>query len=85
MPYFRPFVIVNLDTNEVIGHYQTEGEATVALERMQEGAIAVRASAIQPTGDVHKALEARMQHPFGEKQEVLPNTPTGLGRRRVQL
>lgn len=85
LPYFRPFVIVNLHTNEVVGHYQTEGDAQVALNRMMEGAIRVKASQIQPNGDVFKAQEARMKHPFGEKQEALPDTPTGLGRRRVQL
>lgn len=85
LPYFRPFVIINLDTKEVVGHYQTEGDAKVALERMLEGAIRVKASAIQPNGDVFKVQEARMKHPFGEKQEALPDTPTGLGRRKVQL
>ena len=37
LPYFRPWVVVDLDTNKIVAHCKSEAEAKRQLERMEVG------------------------------------------------
>ena len=86
-PYFKPWVLIDEDTKECIGHFKTRTEAQEGMRVIGEKD--VEASNIQPVRNPLKALDIRMKHPAGGRppvQEPKPEPqPHGLVRRKVVL
>lgn len=81
-PYFKKFVIVEVATNKVIGHYGKESDAQTALQRILAGLESTAPSAIQPVKDPIAAQELRMRHPMGEPKEPDPVSAPGIQKQR---
>ncbi len=84
LPYYKPWVILRTDTNQVVSWHKTQAEADKALTTMQAGYGDTSVSPIQPTSDPLKAHENRMTHPFGDKPQPAFR-PGQLTRRKIEL
>jgi hypothetical protein len=85
-PYYRPWVIVDIDSKECIGHYRTELEAKQSLALMD--GVDISPSNLQATRKPLESLKIRLQNPIGAKPPVDVTGSTivpGLRRRKIQL
>lgn len=85
-PYIRPWVIVDSDTNECIGHYKTEQAAQHSLALMADGN--VPPSNLQTSRKPLDTLKIRMLNPAGDKPPVDVSGSVvvpGLKRRKIKL
>lgn len=85
LPRFKPYAIVNVDTNEIVAWYDHEPEARADLKRYQSGVIKLKASQIQKVNNVIEAAVQRMEHPFGEPGAKPLSQVNRGGRRSVEL
>ena len=85
VPYYRPFVVVDPDTNAVLAHCKTEAEAVREARRIRTAGEPAKPSGIQPSGDVIATQQTRMAHPFGEPKPDTSRRPDNPGRRTVKI
>jgi hypothetical protein len=85
LPYFKPYMVVDIDTKKVLAHCDTEKKAQKKLTELMlddEG----EKSLIQSTDDPMTAHQQRLENPCGATEKKKPIRKAGhLGRRKVVL
>ncbi len=85
LPYYKPYVIIDLDTNKIIGHYDSEKDAQQDISFLLDGIKSIDPSDIQNGNNPLRLCVSRLEHPFGDKPKPIVVSPGAAPKRKIKI